>query len=341
MNTSKQVNVMIGILFLSFLLFGGYILYEPTRAADAEEHITERNAARGARTFVNNCRNCHGLEGKGPEEGGIAPALNTPAFRIIDEHEAEELGIEPTGQGEADAIRSFLFNTISCGRTGTFMPLWAQRFGGSLSDTQINQLVTLITEGRWDLVAEIGAEADAETGSTAEDILVQDPSTLSVTERNCGQFNSENAAEIRARDPFSPATPTPAGAATPADSGQTATPAPGGADGGGAAVPVVLTEFAVQAPSSRPSGDIAFRAENAGAIVHELTVIRTDLAADALPTAGGRADESRLEVVATSPDIQARRSVELRTDLTDGRYVLICNVPGHYQAGMRTAFTAQ
>ncbi len=216
MNTSKQVNVMIGTVLLSILVFGGYMIYEGTRQAHARVEITERVAVRGSRLYVNNCRGCHGMEG----EGHIAPALNRPGFRVLGEHDSS--GAAATPIGEADAVRSFLFQTISCGRTNTFMPVWAQRAGGPLSDTQVNQLVTMITEGRWDLVKEIGAEHDHEVGATAKDILVQDAGSLSLTEKNCGQFTADNAAELRNRDPFS-AAPAAGGAAA---GGAAAAPAP-------------------------------------------------------------------------------------------------------------------
>jgi mono/diheme cytochrome c family protein len=45
-------------------------------------------------------------------------------------------------------------NTITCGRVGTAMPAWAQSQGGALSDEQIRQLMTMITQSRWDLVKE-------------------------------------------------------------------------------------------------------------------------------------------------------------------------------------------
>src|SRR5688572_22812287 len=128
MNTSKQVNAMIGLLGLLLVILVGYFAYESTRQAHADEHLTERNAERGARIFVNNCRSCHGMEGLGPEEGAIAPALNNPAFLILGED--NEYGAEPTAQGEADGIRNFLENTITCGRTGTFMPPWSEEHGG-------------------------------------------------------------------------------------------------------------------------------------------------------------------------------------------------------------------
>ena len=75
MNTTKQVNVMIGLLFMAFLVFGAYFATEPAREADARDTQAELMAKRGAEIFVANCRACHGLNGKGQEEGGIAPAL--------------------------------------------------------------------------------------------------------------------------------------------------------------------------------------------------------------------------------------------------------------------------
>ena len=175
MNTSKQVNIMIGTVLLAILVFGAYIGYEGTRQAHEREETTMRIAERGARLYIGNCRSCHGMEG----EGHVGPALNKPGFRIIGEHDAS--GAAPTPQGEADAVNAFLINTISCGRTNTFMPLWAQRFGGSLSDTQVRQIATMITEGRWDLVKEEAAIHDAQTGdTTAIGVEVEVPNGASV-----------------------------------------------------------------------------------------------------------------------------------------------------------------
>ena len=38
MNTSKQVNLMIGLLFIAFLFFGAYIAREQLRAEEADVH---------------------------------------------------------------------------------------------------------------------------------------------------------------------------------------------------------------------------------------------------------------------------------------------------------------
>ncbi len=203
MNTSKQVNMMIGLLFVAFLAFGAYIANENNRAEAARENQDDLKAHRGATIFVNNCRTCHGLEGKGTEEGGIAPAVNRTSFRIVGKNDTQYV---PTPDGEAATLRNFLFNTIACGRTNTSMPTWSEKHGGPLSDTQINYLVLLVTEGRWDLVKEVGDEHDAATDppTKREDIQVKDPATLSLTAKNCGQFNPLSAKEFYERDPLKP-----------------------------------------------------------------------------------------------------------------------------------------
>ena len=214
MNTSKQVNAMIGLLFVAFLAFGAYIANENNRAEAARENQDDLKAHRGATIFVNNCRTCHGMEGKGTEEGAIAPALNRESFRVIGKDDSQYVA---TPEGEATTLRNFIFNTIACGRTNTAMPTWSDRHGGPLSDTQINYLVLLITQNRWDLVKEIGHEVDGHTDppTTPEQIIVKDPSPLSVTSKNCGQYNPLSAKEFYDRTALvakaSGGAPVPAG----------------------------------------------------------------------------------------------------------------------------------
>ncbi|MDA0270982.1 MAG: c-type cytochrome [Chloroflexi bacterium] len=232
MNTSKQVNVMIGLMFLAFATFAGYMVYEGPRAESAGERQEALLAERGAQLYVNNCRSCHGLEGKGQEEGGIAPALNRTSFLIMAEGNPQ--GVPATPDGEAQGLHDFLFNTLSCGRTNTAMPVWSERYGGPLSETQIGYIVTMITTGRWDLVIDYGHHHDEETGDTAETILISDPSTLSLTTKNCGQYNLLTAREFYDRDPLAPAPTEPVdGEATPTPGGE---PAPVGATVQGLAV---------------------------------------------------------------------------------------------------------
>jgi len=225
MNTSKQVTVMIALLFLTVVVLGAYFLNEDNRQVEALEEQEERIAGRGARLFSDNCRSCHGLEGRGSEEGAIAPPLNRSAFLILGEH--NEFGLPETPDlGTADnpgaeEIRTFLGDTIRCGRTGTFMPAWSERFGGTLSDTQIDQIVTLITTGHWDLLEEFSAEHDAETGATVDEIVFSSADGLALTGENCGQYNAIQA--LRFRNRADPTVGVPSDGTTPTGG----TPGPG------------------------------------------------------------------------------------------------------------------
>lgn len=93
-------------------------------------------------------------------------------------------------------------------------------------------------------------------------------------------------------------------------------------------------------PSSVAAGPVDFEVSNDGAgLPHNLRVIRTDLAPDALPVSGGQVDESQVNVVASSQDLAQGATEIVSATLQGGNYVLICNLPNHYAAGQYTAFT--
>ncbi|CAN0620906.1 Cupredoxin_1 domain-containing protein [Burkholderia multivorans] len=70
---------------------------------------------------------------------------------------------------------------------------------------------------------------------------------------------------------------------------------------------------------------------------HELVVLKTDLADNALPVRKGQVLERRLNKVGEVEDIAPGRSKRVSFKLAAGHYALICNKPGHYEAGMHTA----
>ena len=126
--------------------------------------------------------------------------------------------------------------------------------------------------------------------------------------------------------------------------------------GGGAetTVAVTLQEYAIlPAQASAPAGSVTFDAENTGPdLSHELVVIRTDLAPDALPTAeDGSVDETGegVEVIGEIEEFAPGASETRTFDLEAGTYVLVCNVVdeeggetlAHYALGMRTGFTVE
>src|SRR3990170_6838316 len=134
MNTSKQVNVMIGLMFVFLIGTLLYFVWDTVRAEDAQERQIVVNAERGGKLFSLNCRSCHGVTGQGPLENPNLPGipLNLDTNR-------------PDDPGNLLERQSRILDTIRCGRVGTLMPAWAENQGGPLNDFQILQLVTLIT----------------------------------------------------------------------------------------------------------------------------------------------------------------------------------------------------
>ena len=100
-----------------------------------------------------------------------------------------------------------------------------------------------------------------------------------------------------------------------------------------------LTDFKIN-PSvlSAKAGKVTFVATNAGQTTHELVVLRTDKPADAL-LQGSRASEAGH--VGEIGDFAAGGTKRLTLNLKPGHYSLVCNLPGHYKAGMHIDFTVR
>jgi uncharacterized cupredoxin-like copper-binding protein len=115
--------------------------------------------------------------------------------------------------------------------------------------------------------------------------------------------------------------------------------------GGGAATTVkaTLSEFKIDLDkTSAQAGKVTFDAQNKGAIAHELIAVKTDLAPDKLPvTSEGTVDMSKVQSAGDIAQFDAGKTADGTFTLAAGKYVIICNVPSHYQAGMHTAFTVQ
>jgi uncharacterized cupredoxin-like copper-binding protein len=120
-----------------------------------------------------------------------------------------------------------------------------------------------------------------------------------------------------------------------------------GDDGGGSNPPatgdgiaVGLKDFVIApATSTSTSGTVAFDITNDGPSVHEFEVLATDTAPDALPVDSGVVQTEGDEIVDEVENIAPATSTSLSVDLAPGSYVFICNIPGHYEAGMHAGFT--
>jgi uncharacterized cupredoxin-like copper-binding protein len=137
-----------------------------------------------------------------------------------------------------------------------------------------------------------------------------------------------------------PAAATPAAPATSAAPATTAVPAP-------PATPVVAVtekDFNISpSVTEAPGGLIDFTVTDNGPSEHEFLIFQADMAPDQLPLgADGRVDESNAnisKVFDSGANIPVGQTKTFHAALVPGKYVLVCNLPGHYKAGMHTAFT--
>jgi uncharacterized cupredoxin-like copper-binding protein len=142
---------------------------------------------------------------------------------------------------------------------------------------------------------------------------------------------------------------------TAAPGGGTTVPAPSGptvqvtvSDKAGISGPMTM----VASPASMPAGDITFVVKNTGTIVHEMIVVKTNVAFDKIPVtdagdppapaASGANKISETNNVGETgdPDLKpgATRTFTIK-NMTAGQYALVCNIADHYSKGMRAPFT--
>jgi len=109
-------------------------------------------------------------------------------------------------------------------------------------------------------------------------------------------------------------------------------------------VHVHLDEWSVEpdVPSVSGPAAVTFAGHNHGQFPHQVVVIKTEMDAAALPEERGRVDVDAAgeEILAFEvPEADGGEGVQVGTsDLEPGNYVILCNIPGHYQQGMYAAF---
>ncbi len=118
----------------------------------------------------------------------------------------------------------------------------------------------------------------------------------------------------------------------------------GDGDGGGESVHVTLDEWSITSAHGEAfeldAGEMVFEIHNDGAAPHDLMVIKTDLAPDALPIVDGVVDqEAAGEVIGGVDPIAGGEIYVEEYSLDAGSYVMVCTIPGHYQQGMSAELT--
>ncbi|MEY2517053.1 MAG: hypothetical protein QOJ89_4411 [bacterium] len=161
-------------------------------------------------------------------------------------------------------------------------------------------------------------------------LLLAAPAVAGGLIAGCG-FNRGAAA----KPPIAAAAKAPA---TAAKAPATAANAPlAAADG---KITVTSTEYAfAPAAITATAGKLTITLDNKGTMVHELVVLKGDEAASALKVSGGRVSEKTAvgEVSETAAGAAKSSTITLKP----GHYIIVCNVPGHYQDGMRGTLTVR
>lgn len=148
------------IILVGLLIYVG--IGEQERMVSFSRSYQSRQIEVGAALYENNCRSCHGPQGKGIV--GVAPSINTA--EIFSGQRLVEIGYSGT-------VEDFLAGVIAAGRPipseganyPLRMPTWGQRFGGPMRDDQVESLVWFIMNWEDRALAE-GSPVPPPTGDT-------------------------------------------------------------------------------------------------------------------------------------------------------------------------------
>lgn len=152
-------------------------------------------------------------------------------------------------------------------------------------------------------------------------VLLAVPAAIAVLVAGCGSSDKSGSS--------ADATTT-----TPASASTAAVAATGGK------ITVDTTEYAF-APKTitAKAGKLKVTLVNKGKIPHELVVLKSAAAADALKVTGGRVSEKTSVGEVSETNAGVAKSAKL--DLKPGTYVYVCNIPGHYADGMYGTLTVK
>jgi uncharacterized cupredoxin-like copper-binding protein len=124
----------------------------------------------------------------------------------------------------------------------------------------------------------------------------------------------------------------------------TSVPKVNSTSGGTTTVEASLSEFRIGlSQQTVPSGKVTFIVTNKGTMAHQFVILQTDLPDAGLPidpsTSTVKEDAPGVVLVDQEAAIPAGESAQVSVDLKAGKYVIICNIAGHYTLGMHRALT--
>jgi uncharacterized cupredoxin-like copper-binding protein len=108
-------------------------------------------------------------------------------------------------------------------------------------------------------------------------------------------------------------------------------------------IDVTMHDFGITVSRrSVPAGPVVLHVTNDGPSTHEINVDRSGYQADKIPLQRDgltAAEDARgLHRIDSIEQVNLHRTEDLTLDLKPGRYVLWCNLEGHYLGGMHEAF---
>jgi len=112
----------------------------------------------------------------------------------------------------------------------------------------------------------------------------------------------------------------------------------------GAAGAAKATGMMVLSQQSAPAGDVTFNVKNGSHdLTHEMLVVKLDDPNKPLPYAAAdlMVNEDQIKSLGEVSELDPGKTGKLTLNLKPGTYLLFCNVPGHFDAGMWTAFTVK
>jgi uncharacterized cupredoxin-like copper-binding protein len=134
--------------------------------------------------------------------------------------------------------------------------------------------------------------------------------------------------------------PAPSAASiAPASSAASIAPAPSASQ---PAPTVTLSEWKVVLDGTIQAGKATIMVKNAGAAPHEMLIFKSDLDPAAYPVdaAGDIKEEGAgVSLVSDGENIDPSGTQTRTVDLAPGKYLLVCNIAGHFKQGMFTEVT--
>ena len=110
--------------------------------------------------------------------------------------------------------------------------------------------------------------------------------------------------------------------------------------GGGSSsqtINVSMSEFALNiSPTTVSSGEVVFKVSNSGMLGHDFLLVSTAESPESLPYNEENAQiiEEQVTVVSSIRELQKGETAEITANLSPGKYMLICNIAGHFSSGM-------